>query len=1573
MSRLNRWSWFAARTSRHNTPRSRQRTFIGSSYGRRLRIEALEERRLLAGVTVGNNIDDINGITTSIASLISSPGADGISLREAIIAANATPGADEISFDPGLSGETILLTGEELVITETLTIDAAPLDANVTIDAQQQSRVINFTAGSGNLSLGGLTMQNGTVAGNGGGIRFDSNETLTLSESTLTGNSTSGINNQGGGIYTYFGDVTLNQSTLSANSTSGNNASGGGIFTYTGDVKLNQSILSGNNTAGSDARGGGLFASTGAVTVNQSTLSGNFTMGQQAFGGGMAAVFGAVTLNQSTLSGNFTSGPASAGGGLYARTGAVTLNQSTVSGNSTAQNSAPGGGIAAYSASVTLIESTLSGNSTAGPQSYGGGIYSESGPITLRQSTVTANRTTGTGAHGGGIFVSDTMFEDPVTIQNSILAANTVAVGVMGPDLVPDPQSAVIVNFSLIGTGITPTSGGDNISTNDPKLAALADNGGPTETHSLLSYSPAYDAGDSEGGSNVTVQDFPFDPNTIVSLAGPIPPEEYSIAMKFSFSALGGFQKFVDFHDLADDTGLYANGTSLEFFGAAVVPDVFSPGVPIHLVVTRDAATDVVLVYVNGAPVINFVDTGNIAVLSGPNHVVQFFQDDFTTSGTEEGSGFAEFIGLYNRKLSAAEVAALLYDQRGPGFPRAFDGDRDGVPRADIGAFEALPFALVVNNNGGADDGNLLNGVTTLREAINRANTSPGADVITFASDMSVQTVLLGGTQLEITETLTIDAAPLAANVTIDAQQLSRVMRFTAASGDLTLAGLTMRNGRTTTGLDDGGGIRFDSDGTLTLTESTLSGNSTLAAVAVGGGIYTNSGAVVLNQSTVSGNSTQGQTAAGGGIYTNSGDVTLNQSTVSGNHTSGNGADGGGISTYYGAVTLNRSTVSGNFTTGDSAEGGGIFTETGEVTLIESTVSGNTTTGMNAEGGGIYADTGSVTLFRSTVSNNSTGGFSSDGGGIYAYTGSVTIRSSTISGNRTSGSGATGGGLYITRGPLTIIQSTVTQNSTTGGNGANGGGIFVENTSFNEPVTIRNSIVAGNTVSAGPDLVPDPQSAVTINFSLIGTGIVPTAGGNNISTNDPKLSVLANHGGPTQTHALLSGSPAIDAGEFNYGGAAHIYELNGTTTDALGGPTIIQAGGVLTPFDYQFGPNQGLNLSGAITADEYSIEFVFSFNVLGGYQKILDFHNLADDFGLYSTGTNLHFFNAAFAADVLTANVPTHLAVTRDAATDVVNVYLNGARVMNFVDTGNIAVFTGPAQIIRFFQDDSGGSEAGSGFVDRIRIYDHDLMANEVAALVFDQRGPGFPRVDNGDGVGQVLIDIGAYERRPFPVLPGDYNLDGTVNAADYTVWRDKSGMSVPAFCEPDGDGDGDVDGDDYDVWKDNFGNTVPTAGAGAGASVGAAAIIPAQPAFKGGEVIVPMAESIAAPVEAKVDAIRASGWAMFATGSPRDDSAAPPRERTNGFRVVESASDHLLLLLASERLGHSAQQDFAVVHDRGTDDHRADDLDKQDVFDDPLALANSVRDFLHIILTCARGVNLVLVDACQANGPSRL
>ena len=89
----------------------------------------------------------------------------------------------------------------------------------------------------------------------------------------------------------------------------------------------------------------------------------------------------------------------------------------------------------------------------------------------------------------------------------------------------------------------------------------------------------------------------------------------------------------------------------------------------------------------------------------------------------------------------------------------------------------------------------------------------------------------------------------------------------------------------------------------------------------------------------------------------------------------------------------------------------------------------------------------------------------------------------------------------------------------------------------------------------------------------------------------------------------------------------------------------------------------------------------------------------------------------------------------------------------------------------------------------------------EFAPVEFDQRGDGYARVS-----GQ-FVDIGAYEAQGVPTrVPGDYNSDGVIDAADYTVWRDLLGSDAIPLQGADGDGDGLVSEVDYRVWSSHFG-----------------------------------------------------------------------------------------------------------------------------------------------------------------------
>jgi predicted outer membrane repeat protein len=272
-----------------------------------------------------------------------------------------------------------------------------------------------------------------------------------------------------------------------------------------------------------------------------------------------------------------------------------------------------------------------------------------------------------------------------------------------------------------------------------------------------------------------------------------------------------------------------------------------------------------------------------------------------------------------------------------------------------------------------------------------------------------------------------------------------------------------------------GGGIYNDLSGTLTVDESTVSGNS----AAFGGGIDSEgplavSGSTVSSNSagisgggiysldilTMSGSAVSGNTAAalGGGIVV---DFNLTASnTISSSALAGNaaGLDGGGIYAA-GALTISGSTFSGN----TAERGSGIFNPSAAFPKLL-TVSGCAFTGNSAtDGGGMYYE-GAATVRDSLFSGNS----ACLGGCIYNYLdrsgfgvtiGTLDVRGSTFTGNTASDSG---GGIY-NLGTATVQESTLSANTA----GSDGGGIF---NGASATLAVKDSTVNGNSAPNGSDL-----------------------------------------------------------------------------------------------------------------------------------------------------------------------------------------------------------------------------------------------------------------------------------------------------------------------------------------------------------------------------------------------------------------------------------------------------------------------------------------------------------------------
>ncbi len=279
------------------------------------------------------------------------------------------------------------------------------------------------------------------------------------------------------------------------------------------------------------------------------------------------------------------------------------------------------------------------------------------------------------------------------------------------------------------------------------------------------------------------------------------------------------------------------------------------------------------------------------------------------------------------------------------------------------------------------------------------------------------------------------------------------------------------------------------SAGTVSISGLTLSGGggTFFGSLKSGGGLYITGGTVTVTNCTFSDNPVG--PGYGGAIFMTGGGLTVADCTLLRN-----------TAAYGGAIALNGNTVA---------------------TITNCTLSGNT---VSTAGGAVYTNnsTDQITIRNSTLSANISRGA---GGGVLTNGGPLTIANSTLSDNQATGSGnGRGGGIYIGySGATTITNSTITRNtSLIGGNLSSGGGIY------GGPVNMSNTIVCGNFAREA---------------NLSGTTITGT---NNLIDQDAKLALLADNGGPTKTHALLAGSPAINAGDPAFDATNTPYDQRGS-------------------------------------------------------------------------------------------------------------------------------------------------------------------------------------------------------------------------------------------------------------------------------------------------------------------------------------------------------------------------------------------------------------------------------------------
>jgi hypothetical protein len=479
-----------------------------------------------------------------------SPGActtdvDGCTLREAINDSNASGTDDTITFQSGLTG-TITLDQGPLVVNKSSnnsmtitgpgagTIDVSGNYASLVFDVQN-------TGGASGLTISGLTVDNGydDIAG---GIYVEQGANVTLSNSTVSGNTATGARPDkyvfaGGGGITNRGSMAIQDSTVSdnyANTTfqSGLPYGGGGGIDNLASMTITGSTIDSN---GSRYLGGGILDGISkyptSLDISETTISNNGAPD----GGGIATFNFPGTfsssdhhITDSTITGNF----AEVGGGVAFKylggSSKWTISHSTVS-----DNEADAGAGLAFGltpGSFNLVDSTVSGNDA---NYVGGGAYIASeaqkyeDALQFNNSTIASNTA---GLDGGGLYLDYTepgyssyvatpLFSTIVGNNTADDSPNDLA---EGTDTNPS-AGAFDLSFSLVrapgNATITETPAGSNILGVDPQLGALADNGGPTETMLPSISSPVVDKGSAPGNLTTDQRGLPRTVDTSVANA----------------------------------------------------------------------------------------------------------------------------------------------------------------------------------------------------------------------------------------------------------------------------------------------------------------------------------------------------------------------------------------------------------------------------------------------------------------------------------------------------------------------------------------------------------------------------------------------------------------------------------------------------------------------------------------------------------------------------------------------------------------------------------------------------------------------------------------------------------------------------------------------------------------------------------------------------------------------------------------------------------------------------------------------------------------------------------------------
>ncbi len=1025
-------------------------------------------------------------------------------LRNAVMMATS---GDQIFFDASTDGTPITLLSQ-IAITSEISIFGNG-SSNTIIEGNSSTVRIFMVTSAGTVRLTDLTLRNGAASDSGGAINA-SNTRIIIRNCDLNNNSAAGssASEGGGAIAANDSQILIRDSDLSNNSATGTSGSGGAILlignsllsagtTTFGSNSANRAggaiehAVSGNqlvalinsvllnNTAGSNPGNGGALHVTGAggVQIAGGSASGNIAASE---GGALWNGSGTMNVVNMAITNNAANGMMSTmgGGGIYNLSGTLFIRNGTViSGNTATMGSGSGGGVFNDDGGRLVVQqSTISNNSAA---RAGGGIEDNSGASTTMfvvSSTLNGNMTGSSPGNGGAIHITGA---GDASIRSSDFGSNTAA-----------NEGGAIWNgagrMDVISSNITGNSAAGNMSDNGG--GGIYNEAGVLFVTNGTTISGNMATGSLGSGGGI-----------LNNVGGSLTVSNSTITNNSANRAGGGIE---------DVSG---SGTTIELTNIQLTNNATgsSPG--------------------NG---------GGLHISGSGNAIIR--------GGVVSGNiAAAEGGGLWNNSGTMTVINAVINGNQANGNMSNMGG---GGIYNNGGTLNVQQGTTISNNmaDGTAGSGggifNATGGTVSVTNSTLSTNSASRAGGGIEDQSGSGNTLLL--TDVDFNGNIASAAPGNGGGVHVTGASDVRYVRGTVmnnvaaseggglwnGSGTMVVGNVTFSdneaNGASST---EGGGAIYNLNGDLVVSSSTFNNNEALGTSGSGGAIFNDDmGDLLVTLSRFDGNDA---TRAGGAIEDNSGSSTrirlLNNMFI--NNTTGAAPGNGGALhiTGPGVAVLSRDTILSNSA---ANEGGGVWNGSGSMSISECTILNNTST----RGGGVYNSGGRIVIQRSTVSLNDADADQMQspvaGGGFFnAQGGRAFIFFSTITGNESDGNAA-----GIANGGRTqIVASTIAGNIAA----VRGGGIGQSMTA--QDVTIRSSIVAANQSNSGGVDV-DLMAGVYFSngYNLIGNdnqSLFPANStdleGSPSSPIDPLLDILQDNGGPTPTHALLTGSPAINAGD----------------------------------------------------------------------------------------------------------------------------------------------------------------------------------------------------------------------------------------------------------------------------------------------------------------------------------------------------------------------------------------------------------------------------------------------------------